>query len=142
MKKILVIGAASTIAFATEKLMAQKGAKFFLTDLKKDRLEAVSMDLTARYKVDSAFCEFDVTDYDSHEKIFQKALDFLGDIDIVFIAHGTLPKQELMQADHKAAVREFNVNALSVISLSTIALNYFEKAQCRHSVRYFIGCGR
>lgn len=127
MKKILVIGAASTIAFATEKLMAQKGARFFLTDLKKERLEAISLDLNARFKAESAICEFDVTDYNSHEKIFNSAIEFLGDIDIVLIAHGTLPKQELMQTDHMAAVREFNVNALSVISLSTIVLNYFEQ---------------
>jgi decaprenylphospho-beta-D-erythro-pentofuranosid-2-ulose 2-reductase len=43
------------------------------------------------------------------------------------IAHGTLPDQGACQASFDTARREFEVNALSVLSLLTLAANRFEQ---------------
>lgn len=127
MKKILVFGAASAIAHETEKLFAMDGAEFYLADIKENRVKAIADDLTARNpKCKTHICEFNALNFDSHKEAFEDAVAKLGDIDIVFIAFGTLPDQSIMQTDNLAAINEFNLNATSIISLSTIAGEYFE----------------
>lgn len=126
MRKILVIGAASAIAQETIKLFAKDGDSMYLTDLKYSRLVAISEDFQTRYNVNVFIKEFDVLDFDEHSNLIADAADKLGQIDIILIAHGTLPDQHKMQDNYLDAITEFNINGLSVISLSTVASQYFE----------------
>lgn len=128
MKKILVIGAASAIAHETEKLFAEEGVQMFLTDLKLSRLQSVKDDLLARNKNNKIdIKEFNALDFELHSDLFSNASEAMGGIDIVFIAHGSLPDQPLMQTDYLQAVEHFKINGLSVISLATLAGDYFDK---------------
>ncbi len=127
MRKVLVIGGASAIAHEVEKLFANEGAALYLCDLKMNRLEAVRDDIIAHKKAEILLFEFDALDFDNHSAFFEKVLETAGEIDVVLIAHGTLPNQSDVQEDNLKAIREFNINGLSVISLSTLIANYFEK---------------
>lgn len=59
--------------------------------------------------------------------MFNKAIELMGGLDCVFIAHGTLPDQEKIQYEIPEILREYEINCTSVISLSSIAANIFEK---------------
>ncbi len=127
MKKVIVFGGASAIAVEVEKLFALEEAELCLLDLKLSRLETVKKDIIARSKTRIELLEFNALDFEAHQQTFEKAVELLGGVDIVLIAYGTLPNQSEMEQDNLKAIREFNVNGLSVISLSTVVSNYFEK---------------
>ncbi len=127
MRKILILGGASAIAFETAKKFAADGDRLFLADLMLNRLEILREDINARFPTDIGIAEFNALDFTGHPDILQKADEYLGSIDIALIAYGTLPDQELMQSDVSKAVEQFNLNCTSIISLCTIISNYFEE---------------
>lgn len=126
MKKVIVFGGSSAIAAEVEKLFAAEGAELCLVDIKLSRLEAVKKDILARYKTRIELIEFNPLEFDKQKSVFQNAVDILGGVDVVFIAYGTLPDQQKAQLDIDYAIEHFNINATSIISLSSIAANYFE----------------
>ncbi|MCX7737623.1 MAG: SDR family oxidoreductase [Candidatus Kapabacteria bacterium] len=129
MEKVLIIGACSAIAQETAKLFAKDGAALYLADLKKGRLESVKSDILTRYETKIFIEEFDALNFDKHQELIENASKALNGIDIVLIAYGTLPDQTSIQKDYPAILREFNINCVSVISLSSIVANYFEEKQ-------------
>ncbi|OGU17899.1 MAG: short-chain dehydrogenase [Ignavibacteria bacterium GWB2_35_12] len=127
MKKIMIFGAASAIAQETAKLFARDGENLFLVDMNIGRLEAVRDDILSRFKTKIEIYEMNALDFDKHQELFDKAIQTLGGLDAVLIAHGTLPDQIKTQEAQEMIIREFNINCVSVISLASIAANYFEK---------------
>jgi len=130
MKKILIIGACSAIAQETAKCFAKEGADLYLVDLKTERLEAVRLDIIARTPGANLKIEIDtldVNEFDKHKINFYRAADKLNGIDSVLIAHGTLADQAVSQNNSELIIKEFNTNCVSVISLASIAANYFEE---------------
>jgi short-subunit dehydrogenase len=126
MKKVIVFGGTSAIATEVEKLFAAEGAELCLIDIKLSRLEAIKNDILARYKTRVELIEFDPLDYNKQKEVFQNAVEMLGGVDIVLIAYGTLPDQQKAQTDINYALEHFNINATSIIALSSIIANYFE----------------
>ena len=126
MKKIIVIGATSTIAETTCRLFAAEGDMFYLVGRNEVSLKEVSEDLkliganAIKYQVQ------DLNTISKHNEIFDKANHFMGGIDLIFIAHGTLPDQTGCEKSVEKTINEFNTNAISVISLLTHASNIFE----------------
>lgn len=127
MEKILIIGACSAIAQETAKQFAKDGATLYLADLKYGRLESVKSDINARYNTKIYLEEFDAFDFDKHEELINNADKAMHGIDTILIAYGTLPNQIEIQKKYIDIVREFNLNCVSVISLASIAANYFEQ---------------
>lgn len=127
MRKILVIGATSAIAEATARLFAADGDRLYLVARNAGKLEAVAHDLQIRGAVHIETQIMDATDYDRHEAMIEKATNALGGLDTVLIAHGTLPDQRACEESFELTRREFETNALSVISLLTRLANQFEK---------------
>ncbi len=127
MKKVLIFGGASAIATETAKLFAKEGAHLFLADISTARLEAVRDDIIAHYKTRIDIFELNVNDFDRHQEAFDAAVNAMDGVDAVLVAHGTLPDQPKAQKDRELTLREFSTNGTSVISLLTIAANYFEQ---------------
>ena len=127
MPNILIIGATSAIAQAVARRFAAEGATLFLVARDPEKLSAVAEDLRARGapRVDTAV--LDALDYDQHLAVIQHAVERQGRMDVVLIAHGTLPDQKACQASFEHTRREFETNALSVMSLLTHVANYFER---------------
>ena len=126
MPNILIIGATSAIAQAVARRFAADGATLFLIARHQEKLHAVAADLRVRgaQTVDTAV--MDVLDYDQHLAVIQHVVECQGRLDVVLIAHGTLPDQKACAASFAHARREFETNALSVMSLLTHLANYFE----------------
>lgn len=129
MKNWIVIGATSGIAESVSRLWAARGYKLFLVARDESRLNAQVADMNVRGADQVEAFVMDVVDSSRHSVCFEAAVSAFGHIDGIFIAHGTLPDQKACEADYQTALREIEVNALSVISLCTYAANYFEKEQ-------------
>lgn len=126
MTNMLIIGATSAIAQAVARRFAADGATLFLIARHPDKLNAVAEDLRVRgaQAVDTAVLE--VLNYDQHRAVIQHVVERQGRLDVVLIAHGTLPDQKACEASFEHTQREFETNALSVMSLLTHIANYFE----------------
>lgn len=137
MKKILVIGATSAIAEATARLWAGQGHRLYLLGRDGQRLQAIAADLQVRGAESAQHALLDVNDFGQHLPMLELAIEAMGGIDIVLLAHGTLGDQRRCERDAGAALRELETNAISVILLLTHLGNRFE-AQ-RHGTIAAIG---
>ncbi|MGF6371314.1 decaprenylphospho-beta-D-erythro-pentofuranosid-2-ulose 2-reductase [Paraburkholderia sp. RAU6.4a] len=126
MKNIVIVGATSAIAMACARRWAEQGARFFLVARNADRLRQVADDLTARGAQTVLCQQMDIDQIGEHAAMMQRCADELGALDIVLIAPGTLPDQQVCQHNVEVAVREFNTNAVSVIALLTRVANVIE----------------
>ena len=127
MQKVLIIGATSAIAQEVAKLYAEVGSQLFLVARNTDKLEQVARDLSVRGASATDSLSLDLAEIDQHEDLLTRADKFLGGIDIVLIAHGTLPDQKTCEASLNHTMQELQINLLSTISLLTLLANYFEK---------------
>lgn len=131
MKRILIIGATSTIAQHCARLWALDGAQFHLVARSQEHLIDVGRDLVARGASTGAstlyFGKLDALDQQSHDSVISTAFSVLGECDVVLIAHGVLP-DEAQCADNPAeAIRQFNINATATISLAALATAHLRK---------------
>ncbi|PIE40855.1 MAG: short-chain dehydrogenase [Gammaproteobacteria bacterium] len=129
MKNWIIVGACSAIAEATARVLAARGCKLFLLARNQEKLDVVAQDLKVRGAAEVFTQTFDACDHASHSAMFSDAEARLGKVDGIFIAHGTLPDQKACEADFDLAKKEFDVNGLSVMSLVSVAANFFESKQ-------------
>src|SRR5690606_34438546 len=119
-KNIYVFGASSSIAEETLKNFAKDGANFYLVGRDIAKLEIVQKDLTSRGAGKVSIEQCDALDWEKHKSTIINADKAIGQLDLVFIAHGTLPDNELVRNDQMEVIKEFNINCTSVISLCTV----------------------
>ena len=127
MNRILVIGATSAIAEATERLLAARGDALYLVARNEQTLAAIAADLTVRGAPRIATESLDANDLSAHEAMLERAESFLGAIDIALIAYGTLPDQKRCEGPVELTVRELHTSAISVVALLTRLANRMEQ---------------
>jgi decaprenylphospho-beta-D-erythro-pentofuranosid-2-ulose 2-reductase len=125
--KVLIAGATSAIAHETAKFFARDGAELFLVARSADKLEDISNDLRVRGAKKAETFLLDLNDLDRHQQMIETAIETLGSLDMVLIAHGTLGDQQVCQQSVAKTLEELTTNFTSVISLLTILANYFEQ---------------
>ncbi|WP_045728461.1 SDR family oxidoreductase [Xanthomonas sp. GPE 39] len=116
MQRVLIIGATSAIAEATARHYAARGAAIHLLGRQATRLEAIAADLSVR-GANASYGVLDVNDTAGHAAAFDTAWAALGSVDVVLIAHGTLPDQAACEASVALALHEFATNGTSTIAL-------------------------
>jgi len=127
MKRVLVIGATSAIARETARRFAEAGAAMFLVARSEERLRDLRADLEVRGASGVGTYVMDVTEFERHESVISEALRTMDGIDVALLAHGSLPDQKACEDSPNHALRCFEVNLLSVISLVTLLANVFER---------------
>ena len=127
MSRVLIIGATSAIAQEVAKLYAETGSQLFLVARNSQKLEQIEQDLSVRGTGAIESMSLELTDTERHEDILTKADVSMGGIDIVLIAHGTLPEQKTCETSVNQTLQELDINLLSMVSLLTLLANYFEK---------------
>jgi decaprenylphospho-beta-D-erythro-pentofuranosid-2-ulose 2-reductase len=127
MKRILIIGATSSIASACAREWAGVGAHFFLVGRDAGKLEALAADLGVRGAGATHTWTMDATEVAAYSAMVEAAIQALGGFDIALIAHGTLPDQTACQGDAALTLREFTTNGSSVIALLTVLATQFEQ---------------
>jgi short-subunit dehydrogenase len=125
MRHIVMIGATSAIAQAVAKKLINHETHFLLVGRNEARLGAVADDLRTRGAAEVHSKVLDLCDVSRHQEIIEEARKKLGEIDLVLLAHGTLPEQRQLEKSHQATMQCLQENALSVISLATLFGNYF-----------------
>lgn len=127
MTRVLIIGATSAIAESTARLYAASGAALFLVGRDALRLEAIADDLKVRGAAAAGSYVLDVNDFDRHEDMLAAAWAALGDVDLVLIAHGSLPAQDACAQSVRVALEQFSTNALSTIALATVLVQRLKR---------------
>jgi len=126
MKRVLIIGATSTIAEHCARLWAARGYMLYLVARDKVRLQTIVADLKVRGATQvTSFCT-ELNDLDRHVELLDAAENVMSGFDIVLIAHGTLSNQKLCEQSVKDTVLEIQTNAISTISLLTVIANRLE----------------
>ena len=125
MRKVLIIGATSAIAQATARLFAADGDKLVLVARNEERLAHVADDLVVRGAAKVAIQTLDVVNFDRYQEVIDNAIDQIGSLDTVLIAHGTLSDQKVCELDVSQLRHEMEINFFSVISLLTLLGNLF-----------------
>jgi short-subunit dehydrogenase len=131
MTNILIFGATSAIASACARLWTSQGYSLFLVARNQEKLDSLLDDLRIRTADDQQIAGIcaDLNQIDDHQRLFDQAVSDLGKLDIVLIAHGSLPDQEACQQSVELTLAEITTNAVSAISLLTIAGNRLESQQ-------------
>lgn len=128
-KTVLALGATSAIGEATLRLLAERGARFYLVARSEEKLHAVAADLHTRGATGVATHAMDLDDTAAHAAMLAAAAQSLGTIDLALLAHGVLGKQEDAEASYAAAEAVLRTNFLSPVSLITWLANYFESTK-------------
>lgn len=122
---ILIVGATSAIAIACARRWLGNDTVFYLVGRNANKLEQVADDLVARgARVHTNV--LDLNSIDGHSIMLDDCFSKLTHVDIVLVAHGTLPDQPACEQDPKLAIQEFSSNGLSVIALLTDLANRME----------------
>ena len=90
-KNILIIGATSAIAKATLRLYAEQNHNLFLVARNQDLLQTSVEDAKIRGANQVESQAVDLTDLTQHNNLIETIYQTYPQIDIVLIAHGTLP---------------------------------------------------
>ena len=126
MRKILVIGATSSVAEECAKVWSLRGDELFLVGRDTKKLTAITKNIQSKGSSFVDCFSMDVNEIDGHQALLDKALLALKNIDVVLIAHGTLADQGLCEKNVDLTLSEIKTNALSTIALLTILAIYFE----------------
>ena len=119
MQHILIVGATSAIAEACARRYAQRGDALFLTGRDDAHLRTIADDLRVRGAGSVRTCTLEVTDDVAQDAAIAEAWTALGRLDVVLIAHGTLPDQARCEASADYAMEQFQVNASATLRLLT-----------------------
>ncbi|MCB1757885.1 MAG: SDR family oxidoreductase [Gammaproteobacteria bacterium] len=126
MKNILILGATSTIAQHTARIYAEQNCHLFLLARDTAKLQMVADDLLVRGAAAVEFFSLDINDLERHESAIDAARAFSDTIDLLLVAHGTLPDQQRCEEDPQYLWQEFQTNAGSTISFLSRIAGIFE----------------
>ena len=127
MRRIFIFGATSAIAQATGRLFAADGDSLFLAARDPEKLRIAADDLRVRGASLVETATMEATEYHGHPALIEAASRALGGLDLVMIAHGTLPDQKACEQSWDRTLKEVEINALSAISLLSHLANHLER---------------
>lgn len=127
MKKVLCIGATSSIARQLALQIAGQGGELFLAGRAEDELRFITEDIRIRYDVNVETGRFDADDFVSHSELFNNTIKALDGLDMVVCSLGYLGEQKKGENDTTEAFRIIDINYKAVVSLISLAANYLEE---------------
>lgn len=127
MSNILIIGATSSIAHSVAKKYASEQCTIYLVARSEHKLNAVASDIAVRgaQAVYTDICDF--TNPKEQNELFKRVLEKMPVINVVLIAHGSLPDQEICEESPDYAMEQVYVNFTSVVGLSMYAAEILKK---------------
>ncbi|MBD2859389.1 SDR family oxidoreductase [Spongiibacter sp. KMU-158] len=128
LNKVMIIGVTSSIAEHTARQLVGKGASLYCVARNAEKLDSIVKDLNVRAPNSNIIgAVMDIRDSQGHMKLLDDAINALGGLDAILVAHGTLPIQKDCESSWETTLVEIDTNALSVLSLLTLVGNYFEQ---------------
>lgn len=124
MKRIVILGATSTMIQPLLRRLAADGKELLLVARSQERLDAVRSDLLARGAANVLTFEADLTV--SPDLVYAFAEQCFRDFDTLLLSYGTMLDQERCQVYADYAIRELHTNFVSAVALLTIFAKHFE----------------
>lgn len=127
-QRTVIFGATSTIAQAVARQLVARGASIYCVGRNSAKLEALLADLRVRAGEGQLIAgeAADLNEFTRHADLLASAEKSLGGLDAVLVAHGSLSDQKACEASASMTLKEFDTNALSAVSILTLAANLFE----------------
>src|SRR5205823_5905018 len=116
MKKIVILGATSTMIQPLLRRMANDGMELLLVARSQERLDSVRSDLLARGAANVLTFETDLTS--SPDIVYSFAEQCFRDFDTLLLSYGTMLDQDRCQTDAEYALGQVRTNFVSSIALS------------------------
>lgn len=114
MERVLILGATSAIASEIAARYARRGARLYLVGRDPTKLQALCARLGPAVV---AHAQADLDDTSGNAARVHAAVDALGELDVVVVAHGLLGDQLATEHGWDAAERVLRTNLLSPVSL-------------------------
>lgn len=121
-KRVVILGALSSVAIATARLYAAQGAELALAARREDELSALAADLTIRGASKTAIFPLDLAQADPMASLAAMT-DALGGADVILLAYGALTDQARAEADLDYAADQLRTNFTSAAGWSLAAAN-------------------
>ena len=122
MKYVLIIGAKNELGIELANLYARNNYNLYLAGRSIKDIQDKSSAIEKKYKVKSVLCELDVTDYNSHQKIYDTLI--IKPIGVIYLA-GYYPNIPLSTSKWSETLRTIEINYLGCMSLLNIISNQF-----------------
>ena len=120
-RRVLILGATSGIAQAVARVYATAGARLALVARSREHLAAVAADLAVRGAEVVLQRTADLCEFDRHRTLLAEGEQALDGLDVVLVAQGVLPDQQVCQEDPRRAVASWDVNLASAATLMEAA---------------------
>lgn len=127
MKRILILGATSSVAAEVAAIYARDGAQLYLIARNPEKLAALTKRLGPAVV---GYEHFDFNDTARNAPAIQRAFSQLGVVDITLVAQGVLGDQERSEQDFDEAAHTINTNYTNVVSQLIVLANLLQKQGC------------
>ena len=119
MRKVLIIGATSSIAECVARIFAERGDALVLVARDSEQLHSLSADLRLRGAGETHTEILDAAVRDGGLGALRRVIARHDRLDIALIAHGTLPDQPACENDPEALLRAIQINGISPVILAS-----------------------
>ena len=123
MRRVLVLGATSSIARAIADRLCSCGDSVFLAARSSAELERIAQDLSIRYGKSVGTDTFEATDFEGHLDLVGRARKEMGGLDGVVCALGMLGEQPEDSWNAARARTLVDVNLTAALSLISLAVD-------------------
>lgn len=127
---ILVFGATSAICHAVLKELSKQSCNFYLLARDEQKLSAITQDLQSRGAIIKGVSSFDFNHAESVKSCIKIASSEMGKLDLILIAHGTLPDNDLLEKDIDKAIDSINANYTSCAAIALESARQLEVQGC------------
>ncbi len=119
MENVVILGATSAVAQAVAKHYARASTQLILVGRNQAYLESIEQDLMTRGAEKVQTIVQDLAESSKWEDLVAHIYTLLDRVDILLVAHGTLPDQALCEQSAERTLEAINANALSQIAMLT-----------------------
>ncbi|MFC1742804.1 SDR family oxidoreductase [Candidatus Riflebacteria bacterium] len=126
-KKIVVLGACSSIGQAIARKYASMDVSVLLAGRDLAELEKICSDLKIRYSGEHYFAHFDALDFASHQGFLENCLKSMGRVTHLIICSGFMALQEKCEKDWSLTEKTLLTNYAGAVSIAGTFATYFEE---------------
>jgi decaprenylphospho-beta-D-erythro-pentofuranosid-2-ulose 2-reductase len=120
MRKIIVLGATSTIALEVQRQLARRGCELLIVARSPRRLMELQADLRVRGASRVSTYTADLSAIAEQNAVFEYASRMVPDFDTVLLAYGSMHDQKIAATSVPVLLEELQVNFVSSAALLTL----------------------
>jgi decaprenylphospho-beta-D-erythro-pentofuranosid-2-ulose 2-reductase len=120
MKKVVILGATSTIALEVQRALARRACELLLVARSGLRLEEIRADLLVRGAPRVLLYPADLSSVAEHNPVYEFVCRMFPDFDTVLLAYGSMHDQKVAATSIPVLLEELQVDFVSAAALLTL----------------------